>query len=261
MVQIHPGNTETGQSAGECRLCGGELGKVLTLPEIMYGTGEKFDYAECARCETLQIVSIPPDMGRYYPNNYYSLSPRSGQQRLRTLTKSLIFNLGHIFPGSPVDRLRRRALPQWMFELQTLSATTRFLDVGCGRGAFLSQLAEWGFKRLEGVDPFVEKDVDNGLFKIRKAELAELEGTYDVVMMHHSLEHVADPAALLRAARQRLRPGGAVVVRIPVKGGFFWEHYGTQCPDRSASSLPSLHRRGLPRPCQDGGIRSGRNVL
>jgi hypothetical protein len=47
------------------------------------------------------------------------------------------------------------------------------------------------------------------------------ETCFDVIAMHHLLEHVSDPIALLQAARARLKPGGALQLAVPNTGA--WE--------------------------------------
>ena len=66
----------------------------------------------------------------------------------------------------------------------------------------------------------------NGV-KIRKCGLDDLTGEkFDVVMFHHSLEHVADPKGTLQTAPRLLAPRGKCLVRLPVVA-YAWEKYGT----------------------------------
>ena len=60
---------------------------------------------------------------------------------------------------------------------------------------------------------------------MRRAEIADTEGEFDLVMFHHSLEHVAEPLAALKDAYRLLTPGGKCLVRIPLLS-FAWEKYG-----------------------------------
>ena len=41
---------------------------------MMFGTRERFAYFECSACGCLQIETVPADMARHYPDNYYSFS-------------------------------------------------------------------------------------------------------------------------------------------------------------------------------------------
>lgn len=49
---------------------------------------------------------------------------------------------------------------------------------------------------------------------------------YDVITLHHVLEHVHDPVATLAACRELLAPGGAVVVTTPNAGGRAHRRFG-----------------------------------
>lgn len=188
----------------------------------MYGTGETFPYEQCGDCGTLQIVAVPEDLAQYYANNYYSFAGIRLKLRQR-LTERLMVSLAK--RGLPH---RRKSAPQWVTMLPELSANMRVLDVGCGGGALLDKMADWGMKSLTGVDPFIEADISrpNGV-KIRKASLDALNGCYDLIMMNHSLEHVPDPAAMLNDAKHLLANKGKLLVRIPVLGGPIWETYKT----------------------------------
>ena len=59
---------------------------------------------------------------------------------------------------------------------------------------FLNYLNGLGFTNLTGIDPFLESDIyyPNGVKVLRKG-ISELEGTYKVIMLHHSFEHMSEP--------------------------------------------------------------------
>jgi hypothetical protein len=40
----------------------------------MFSIDTDFEYLECALCGCIQLVTIPEDMGKYYPEGYYSFA-------------------------------------------------------------------------------------------------------------------------------------------------------------------------------------------
>ena len=60
----------------QCKICGNsENNKTLLAQERMFGFGSEFEYLECSNCGCIQLLNIPPDMAKYYPQDqYYSLS-------------------------------------------------------------------------------------------------------------------------------------------------------------------------------------------
>lgn len=98
--------------------------------------------------------------------------------------------------------------------------------MGCGDGWRLLCLRQIGFQDLLGVDPYLEQDItyDNGL-TVRKSELSEVDGEWDVIMFHHSFEHVPDPLATLNAAARLLKTGGICLLRVPTVSSYAWDHY------------------------------------
>ena len=97
----------------------------------------------------------------------------------------------------------------------------RVLDVGCGGGILAEALARRGalvtgidlgeaplaVARLHGIESGVAVD-----YRCLSAEtLAAAEpGTFDVVTCLEMLEHVPDPAAVVRACAQLVKPGGSL---------------------------------------------------
>jgi SAM-dependent methyltransferase len=103
----------------------------------------------------------------------------------------------------------------------------RILDVGCGNGTIIHRLRTAGFHRIAGLDPYMQDSIvyANGL-QVTKGELVDAGPDWDLITMHHSLEHVLDPAATLATARSKLAPGGKILIRVPTVSSLAWDLYG-----------------------------------
>src|SRR5262249_7099629 len=146
-----------------------------------------------------------PDLiGKYYPDWY---EPHAAPLALPRLTwrARLATRFGWSFDS-------RRALP-W-------HGQRRLLDFGCGGGSFLQRIDRLG-SSVAGLDisPVAIKRLQSKLglhALLGSLPHPELEaGSFDVVTMWHSLEHVHDPLGVLRAAHRLLAPGGRLLVAAP----------------------------------------------
>lgn len=221
----------TDESA-RCRACGNRaFNTTLVAREMMFGRRDRFEYLRCATCGGLSLVSIPDDLGAYYPPDYYSF-----ETPVLTLRRPLVAAAKRAratvvlkMPPSIVGRLvaagKLPVLFGWVAGLR-LSTASRIVDVGSGTGSLLSDFARAGFTSLVGIDPYLEQDSALGPISLRKLAVDELPGTSDLIMFNHSLEHVPDPGATLQAARQRIAPAGAILVRTPMADGYAARHYG-----------------------------------
>jgi len=198
----------------------------------MFGWREEFEYLECGRCGCLQIARIPADLGKYYPRDgYYSYkAPKQKHYpgwMLALRHQRTRYFLGEFSPvGAVIGALSKR--PEHFDWLRgRASLGSRIVDIGCGAGGLLLKLQREGFRSLLGADPFIEADIDygNGV-RVLKCGVEELEGQYDFVMLHHSFEHVPDPAATLAVLARKLAPGGTLLLRIPVSDCWAHRHYG-----------------------------------
>lgn len=220
-----------------CRICHA-VGKRIyfSARERQFGIGDEFTYFECGECGSLCIDNIPAQLSKYYPSHYYSFERDTDQPlgqvgwfRRRLRARRALFNIyGSDWLGGLIQQMGSDYFPYpWKWFRATHSTpSSRILDIGCGGGALLRALRDQGFINLFGVDPFISKSVNEPNLQITKGEVFDLEGSYDVVMMHHSLEHVPAPEKYLKAAASKCRPGGYVIVRMPVAGGYGWRTYG-----------------------------------
>jgi 2-polyprenyl-6-hydroxyphenyl methylase/3-demethylubiquinone-9 3-methyltransferase len=96
------------------------------------------------------------------------------------------------------------------------------LDVGCGAGLLAEPLARLG-ATVTGIDasPEVigvarEHATAMGLaIDYRSGDVQELEGQFDLITCMEVIEHVADPAAFLKALAKRLAPDGLLIMSTP----------------------------------------------
>ncbi len=229
-----------------CRVCG-STGPFTgyRVREMMFGSGELFDYALCASCGCLQIIDIPQDLDRHYGEGYYSYGAGGTQRADSAVRRARNRHLaGRFSPlGWLAAKFRHHAALASLRPLR-LPTTARILDVGCGGGELLLNLQSAGFTQLLGADPLVANDLDlGGGLRVLQRELQAVEGEFDLVMFHHALEHVPDPGAALRAAWQRLAPQGRCIVRIPTVSSWAWRHYATDWCALDAPRHLILHSR------------------
>lgn len=96
------------------------------------------------------------------------------------------------------------------------------LDVGCGAGLLCEPLARLGAD-VTGVDAAPENvaaaqhHAEAGGLSItyRCADVAAMDGVFDLVTSMEVIEHVTDPAAFISALADRLAPGGLMILSTP----------------------------------------------
>ena len=230
--------TEVNQPANTaCRICGsiGER-RFFKAKERQFGMGDEFTYFECGECGSLCMNSVPANLGHYYPPHYYSFGSNNGQRpadigwlRRKLRAHRAMFNIyGKDMLGRLIQRMGTDyfSYPWSWFSAAGVTPGSAILDNGCGGGALLRALRDQGFTNLSGVDPFISESIKEANLQITKGEIFDLKGIFDLVMFHHSLEHVAEPEKYLKAAASICAPGGVVLVRIPVADGYGWREFG-----------------------------------
>lgn len=228
-----------------CRFCGGALAEAFSAAEMMLGLKGEHRYGQCAGCGSLQILTIPADLGRYYAEDaYYSLRGSQGldsRGRLRAWLGNCL-DLAQIFDArGPVGWLARRRgspvaarLRSYVGESPVRSWNARILDVGCGSGQEARELAMHGFARAEGIDPYMPQASVSltGSPRLRRASLEDLSGErFDLVLLTHVLEHVRDPRGTLEMLRQVLAPEGVCRIEVPVADSEAFGVYGPRWVD------------------------------
>jgi SAM-dependent methyltransferase len=183
----------------DCPLCSGPRRRILLeAPDLGPGSsGLWFAVVRCADCGLCftNPRPSPATIGQFYPDVYRPhRTPRPGR------------------PSRRRGRKERQTLP-W-------HGQGRLLDFGCGGGSYLQCMHSLGW-RVTGLDmsaPAVQRIRSflglHALVGTLPHPLLE-PGSFDVITLWHSLEHVHDPLTVLRAAHQLLAPGGRLLVAAP----------------------------------------------
>ena len=188
-----------------CPWCGSEeLSVRLRSPDLVYRKPGTFTLDLCGGCgHTFQNPRLTPaGLDFYYRDFYDGIGAATAET---------------IFTTSSHDYLARARM------LEPATTPKRWLDVGSGHAHFCAAAREvWPDTVFDGLDQGAEIEeaarrgwiahAHRGMFP----DLAgELQGVYDVVSMHHYLEHTRDPRAELDAAAKILPSGGHLLIELP----------------------------------------------
>ena len=230
-----------------CKICGNaENNQVYQVREMMLGLKESFTYFECGNCKCLQISEVPEDILKYYPTDYYSYN--LNVLRYGNPLKNLLLKLRNhyaLYSKGGLGKMVYKKYPRPdMRSLSKIKLTPQssILDIGCGNGLLLYDLSLMGFKNLLGADPFIEKEISyNTHLKILKKEIQELEGHWDVIMLHHAFEHMDNPLTVFHHLSRLLKKDGTIIIRIPTVSSFAWQKYKTNWASLDAPRHFFLH--------------------
>ncbi|WP_309623643.1 class I SAM-dependent methyltransferase [Novosphingobium sp.] len=141
---------------------------------------------------------VPADLDRYYAEGYQPI-PES-EADLAKVAKGDAYRLDHI---------------------KKLQPTGTFLEIGpwIGLTAYSAKQAGYAVSAIERDSACVDLLRRCGIKAIQSFDPAEtlenLDESFDVIGMWHSIEHLPRPWEVLRASARRLNPGGILVVAAP----------------------------------------------
>ena len=218
----------------KCAICNSNDTINFQAKEMMYGSRATFEFRHCRCCDTVKMVSPIANMADYYPADYCSFSSKTigPGERYKTLSGQLQLkrNAYHLIGKGCVGQLLATIKPSQeyqIYEALRLNNRQKILDIGSGSGNLLLRLGYIsGLNNFTGIDPFIEKDIchPNGI-KVLKKDIFETDGEWDIVMFHHSLEHMPNPKEVLKKAFSLLKKGGLCMIAIPVCDSYAFRHY------------------------------------
>ena len=233
-----------------CKICNNSQDNSIYTVKSMEefpGLNNEFEYIECGECGCLQIVDVPEKLSSYYSFNYYSYeTPKVKEYKnflkfiKRKRAESCLGNKNLL--GEIASKIY--GVPYYFEWLAKVNVTleSKILDVGCGSGELLLRLAEENFSSLTGLDPLIEADISypNGV-NILKKEIAELEDQFDLIMLHHSFEHMIEQKEVLKNIWRLLKHDRYALIRIPITSTYAWREYGVKWAQIAAPLHLFLH--------------------
>lgn len=181
-------------------------------------------------------------------------------------------------PGDVVERVRRansdfRHIPlaeeqrlaalnaRWRVDLiRPFCGSGRLLEVGCARGDFL-RVAREHFA-VFGVEP--NPDLADFARFVAPVHAGVVETApwrdFDVIASFHVIEHVDSPRRFIAAIRERLRPGGLVVIETPNIQSLAFRVFGRHWRQFIPEHYFFFEPRTITRLFRDEGLKVDRTV-
>lgn len=188
-----------------CPWCGfTDLSVRLRTSDLIQRKPGRFTLEQCGSCR--HIVQnprlTPAGLDFYYRDFYDGL----GQEQ----TEKVFNTAGRSYRGR-TDMVKPFTTPK------------SWLDVGAGHGHFCKHAREvWPNTVFDGLDQSVSVEeaqrhgwIDHGYRGEFVALADELAGHYDVISMHHYLEHTREPFDELDAATKILSAGSHLLIELP----------------------------------------------
>lgn len=184
-----------------CSFCQGSIKSPIIL-----GAREgnrSYDVYMCDACQigfTTPVLSGEERIGLYAEGTYRAVTG-----------KRFHFIAEHLIYWARFQRKRR---------INKYRQSGRMLDVGCGRGLFLSIMKKDGWE-VTGI----ELDEETAKHASRMHDIPVVAGDmfrsgfedahFDVITAIHVLEHMDDPQRMIRECNRMLKKGGMLVVAVP----------------------------------------------
>lgn len=204
------------RSKSNCHTCGGELSYIAGFPTFLQVTSDcrpwkpQGNLAICQVCGTVQkpvteiwLAEADAIYGGY---EIYSQSGGVEQSSFDQLT------------GAAQSRSAK--LVDWLIRGDYILPEGKLLDIGCGNGAFLrafgSVYPNWSMTGLELNDrnrSVVE--AIPGVERLHVGPIESLSGQFNLITLIHALEHIPNPTRFLSSLREKLLPGGILLIEVP----------------------------------------------
>ena len=189
-----------------CFVCSGSQHRISypNVVDLEYDSKELVNFAVCPDCGIVQQYPLPAKelLPSFYPANYRNYLVGNGG-----LLKSLKVIQADLFARKIFNYIKN-------------ANSKSILDIGFGNGQLLSSLARVGCKNLSGSD-FNERacpELESAGIRLAFSDVEEsfpFDEKFDCIIMNNVIEHFLEPAKVLTACKEHLRPQGKVILITP----------------------------------------------
>jgi len=215
-----------------CNLCGSEN---LAFVDIVhdYNRWYSWDFKlyKCKDCG-LMFLNPQPDseeIMEYYTSDYYQkIGEGSGIQKV---LRNLIFFVQKIYVKNPKIFKMMFFFSPYVRGIKIIP-NGKYLDVGCGNGAFLYTMQKinpsWEY---QGIEPgeFDQEDMNKHNLNVIKWSLESIhypDDYFDNITLNHVFEHVSDPSETIKELRRILKPGWILIIAVPNSNSLTYKLFG-----------------------------------
>jgi SAM-dependent methyltransferase len=205
----------------------------------------RMELARCSECDLVFNAEFDPEKMAYSPRYENSLD---GSPRFRE------------YRGRLADRLVAD------FDLKQ----KRIVEIGCGRGDFLRQLADLGDNECLGFDPSFDPEGDpppaHPNVMLRSENYGPKHRGFDAefVCCRHVLEHINEPFAFVRSVQGAIKGGSKTAVYFEVPNALYtlehlgiWDLIYEHCLYFTPPALQALFRRAGFNPIRVDSVYDG----
>lgn len=211
-------------------------------------SGEVFSIEQCSGCGIL-LTNPQPEFGNEASSYYDSPDYISHTDHQRGFQ-------GNVYLFVKRFMIRRKAA---FLKKLFIGSKPRLLDVGCGTGAFMEAAQKRGFvgEGVEVHDGARDQAQQKGLPVYARIDelVANNNSKFDFITLWHVLEHMHDVSEALLILSNKLKPGGFLVIAVPMHDSLDSAKYG---PFWAAWDVPRhlyhFNRQSLIHICEKHGF-------
>ncbi len=198
------------QLLNTCPLCHSEHLKPYSMK---YAKGyPHISRTQCTNCSLVfaNPIATTDELATFYTNYYNKANFQALQYKNKI--QQLIDQMAHRTPES---------LKQQYPWIATEGKGKKYLDIGTGLGIFIAIHHQLGYE-VFGTEldadalSFIQKNFPQAnLFQGDLLEASYTAEQFDVVQLHHVIEHILDPHSYMQCIHKILKPGGSLIIGTP----------------------------------------------